>query len=84
MECNFDITSSPKFPDGRTFCPSTLPQYQDPSTMNNYHVACKCDSNPNGCTGDIYVFTDALEAARDFFWGRGCKATNVTVSATKI
>jgi hypothetical protein len=82
MECNTDINIFPKFPDGRTFCPSTITNGLNAS--NGYHITCKCDSNPNGCIGDIYVYTDALEATRDFFWGRNCKATNVTVNATKI
>lgn len=82
MECNFDINNIPKFPDGRTFCYKTLPQ--DSSTMTTYHVTCKCENNHNGCSGDISVYTDALEATRDFFWGRNCKATNMTINTVKI
>jgi hypothetical protein len=78
--CN-NINSYPKFPDGRTFCSNTMINSQ--ATVG-YHVTCKCENSPNGCSGDMYVFTDALEATRDFFCGKSCKATNMSVNATKI
>ncbi len=74
-----EYQSLPRFPDGRTFCPKTLPA---PGTVAAaiFDVACKCDAKPEGCSQAINVFTDGPEALRDFFWGRSCKAREITVT----
>lgn len=82
MECNHDITNAIKFPDGRTFCPNSI--INNGEASNGYRVTCKCDTNTEGCTNDIYVFTDAVEATRDFFFGKTCKANNITITTQKI
>lgn len=79
-----EVENYPAFSDGRKFCPATLPQSTDIASMANYEVKCTCNNNPSGCTIPISVFTDAVEAVRDVFWGRGCKADSITISVKKV
>ena len=52
--------------------------------MNSYKIICKCDIRPEGCIKVVPVFTDAVEALRDSFWGSGCKANSISITVEKI
>lgn len=81
-QCN-KLNGYPKFKDGRMFCPDTLPQNQE--ATNVYTINCKCDKCPNGCIEQMTVFTDAVEAIRDNFWGRNCPddVEHITIDVKK-
>lgn len=84
MVCEKINSYCPQFPDGRKFCPDTLPQSTDISNMQCYTVMCMCDKNTNGCTKTISVFTDAVEAIRDSFLGTNCQANKISITVTKV
>ena len=79
-----ELDNFPAFPDGRKFCPATLPQSSDATNMKAYEVKCVCDSHPEGCVMPIGVFTDGIEAIRDVFWGKVCKTENITITAKRL
>jgi len=81
MQCD-KLNGFPIFPDGRMICPDTLPQNMQPN--NIYNIICKCDKHPEGCIKQISVFTDAIEAVRDNFWGASCKSEHITIIVDKV
>jgi len=81
MPCD-KLNGYPMFPDGRKFCTDTIPQGLEAGNL--YNIVCKCDNKPDGCVQQLFVFTDAVEAVRDNFWGKSCKANNITITVSKI